>query len=51
MVIVGGVDTVQSPFGYLCFSKSQALSPRGACRTFDASADGIAISEGIPCWC
>ena len=47
MVIVGGVDTVQSPFGYLCFSKSQALSARGRCRTFDASADGIAISEGI----
>ena len=47
MVIVGGVDTVQSPFGYLCFSKSQALSGRGRCRTFDASADGIAISEGI----
>src|SRR6202011_1551652 len=23
-VIVGGVDTVQSPFGFLCFSKSQA---------------------------
>jgi acyl transferase domain-containing protein/NAD(P)H-dependent flavin oxidoreductase YrpB (nitropropane dioxygenase family)/NAD(P)-dependent dehydrogenase (short-subunit alcohol dehydrogenase family) len=47
MVIVGGVDTVQSPFGYLCFSKSQALSPRGTCRTFDETADGIAISEGI----
>ncbi|HSM77053.1 MAG TPA: beta-ketoacyl synthase N-terminal-like domain-containing protein, partial [Bryobacteraceae bacterium] len=47
MVIVGGVDTVQSPFGYLCFSKSQALSPGGACRPFDAGADGIAISEGI----
>lgn len=47
VVVVGGVDTVQSPFGYLCFSKSQALSPGGACRTFDATADGIAISEGI----
>jgi 3-oxoacyl-(acyl-carrier-protein) synthase/NAD(P)H-dependent flavin oxidoreductase YrpB (nitropropane dioxygenase family) len=47
MVIVGGVDTVQSPFGFLCFSKSQALSPRGRCRTFDAEADGIAISEGL----
>ena len=23
------------PFGYLCFSKTQALSPRGRCRTFD----------------
>ena len=27
-VVAGGVDTVQGPFGYLCFSKTQALSPR-----------------------
>ncbi len=47
MVIVGGVDTVQNPFGYLCFSKTQALSPSGQPRTFDAGADGITISEGI----
>jgi acyl transferase domain-containing protein/NAD(P)H-dependent flavin oxidoreductase YrpB (nitropropane dioxygenase family) len=46
-VIAGGVDTVQGPFGYLCFSKTQALSPRGRCSTFDAAGDGIAISEGI----
>ncbi len=47
MVIVGGTDTLQNPFSYLCFSKTQALSPRGRCRTFDESADGIVISEGI----
>jgi acyl transferase domain-containing protein/NAD(P)H-dependent flavin oxidoreductase YrpB (nitropropane dioxygenase family)/NAD(P)-dependent dehydrogenase (short-subunit alcohol dehydrogenase family) len=47
MVIAGGVDTVQNPFGYLCFSKTKALSPRGRCRPFDADADGIVISEGI----
>uniref|UniRef100_Q02DB0 Beta-ketoacyl synthase n=1 Tax=Solibacter usitatus (strain Ellin6076) TaxID=234267 RepID=Q02DB0_SOLUE len=47
MVIVGGIDTMQNPFTYLCFSKTHALSPRGRCRTFDESADGIAISEGI----
>jgi acyl transferase domain-containing protein/NAD(P)-dependent dehydrogenase (short-subunit alcohol dehydrogenase family)/acyl carrier protein len=47
VAIVGGVDTTQSPFGYLCFSSSQALSPTGRCRTFDASADGIVISEGL----
>jgi len=47
MVVVGGVDTVQSPFGFLCFAKSQALSPNGRCSTFDESADGIAISEGL----
>ena len=46
-VITGGVDTMQGPFGYLCFSKTQALSPRGRCATFDASGDGIVISEGI----
>jgi acyl transferase domain-containing protein/NAD(P)H-dependent flavin oxidoreductase YrpB (nitropropane dioxygenase family)/NAD(P)-dependent dehydrogenase (short-subunit alcohol dehydrogenase family) len=46
-VIVGGVDTVQGPFGYMCFSKTQALSPRGRCSTFDVGADGIVISEGI----
>ncbi|MCU0839433.1 MAG: SDR family NAD(P)-dependent oxidoreductase, partial [Rhodospirillales bacterium] len=47
LVVVGGVDTVQGPFGYLCFSKTQALSPNGRSRTFDVGADGIAISEGI----
>jgi acyl transferase domain-containing protein/NAD(P)H-dependent flavin oxidoreductase YrpB (nitropropane dioxygenase family)/NAD(P)-dependent dehydrogenase (short-subunit alcohol dehydrogenase family) len=47
VVVTGGVDTAQGPFGYLCFSKTQALSPRGRCRAFDATADGIATSEGI----
>jgi acyl transferase domain-containing protein/NAD(P)H-dependent flavin oxidoreductase YrpB (nitropropane dioxygenase family)/NAD(P)-dependent dehydrogenase (short-subunit alcohol dehydrogenase family) len=46
-VIAGGLDTVQGPFGYLCFSKTQALSPRGKCSTFDTGGDGIVISEGI----
>ncbi|TBR61053.1 6-deoxyerythronolide-B synthase [Westiellopsis prolifica IICB1] len=47
VAIAGGVDTVQSPFAYLCFSKTQALSPRGKSRTFDKTADGIVISEGL----
>ncbi|HEY9823465.1 MAG TPA: beta-ketoacyl synthase N-terminal-like domain-containing protein, partial [Candidatus Sericytochromatia bacterium] len=47
IAIAGGVDTVQSPFAYLCFSKTQALSPRGRSRSFDKGADGIVISEGI----
>jgi acyl transferase domain-containing protein/NAD(P)-dependent dehydrogenase (short-subunit alcohol dehydrogenase family)/acyl carrier protein len=47
MVVVGGADTMQSPFAYLCFSKTHALSPRGRCHTFDDSSDGIAISEGV----
>jgi acyl transferase domain-containing protein/NAD(P)H-dependent flavin oxidoreductase YrpB (nitropropane dioxygenase family)/NADP-dependent 3-hydroxy acid dehydrogenase YdfG len=51
MVVVGGIDTVQGPFGYLCFSRTQALSPQGKCRTFDTNADGIVISEGIAMLC
>lgn len=47
MAIVGAGETVQSPFGFLAFSKTQALSPTGRCRPFDANADGIAISEGL----
>jgi len=47
MVIVGGADTIQNPFAYLCFGKTHALSPQGRCATFDESADGIAISEGV----
>jgi len=47
LVIAGGVDTMQSPFMYLCFAKTQALSPQGRPRTFDERADGIAIAEGV----
>jgi acyl transferase domain-containing protein/NAD(P)-dependent dehydrogenase (short-subunit alcohol dehydrogenase family) len=47
MVLVGGADAMQNPFTYLCFSNTQALSPRGQCRPLDESADGIVIGEGI----
>ena len=47
VAIAGGVDTVQGPFGYLCFSKTQALSPQGKARAFDRDADGVVISEGV----
>ena len=46
MAISGGVDFSQSPYFYIAFSKTQALSPRGQALTFDKSADGIVISEG-----
>ncbi len=47
LAIAGGVDTMQSPFMYLCFAKTRALSPQGQPRTFDEQADGIAIAEGV----
>src|SRR5204862_6624507 len=42
-----GVDAVQTPYAYVAFSKTNALSPKGRCRPFDAGADGIALAEGI----
>jgi len=47
MVVAGGIDAIQNPFAYLCFSNTNALSPTGRCRPFDAAANGIAISEGF----
>lgn len=47
VVLLGATDTHNQPGDYLSFSKTHALSPSGRCKTFDAKADGIAISEGI----
>jgi acyl transferase domain-containing protein/NAD(P)H-dependent flavin oxidoreductase YrpB (nitropropane dioxygenase family) len=47
IAFAGGVDTMQSPYSYICFSKTQALSPRGVSCAFDESADGIVLSEGV----
>jgi acyl transferase domain-containing protein/NAD(P)H-dependent flavin oxidoreductase YrpB (nitropropane dioxygenase family)/NAD(P)-dependent dehydrogenase (short-subunit alcohol dehydrogenase family) len=47
MAIVAGIDTGQHPYGFVAFSKTQALSPTGQSRPFDKNADGIVISEGV----
>ncbi len=47
MVITGGVDTDNSPFTFMCFSKTPAFSKRGESRPFDAGADGMLAGEGI----
>ena len=47
LVVLGGVDTVQNPFTYLAFSKTQAFSPRGPLPSVRRQADGIVISEGV----
>jgi acyl transferase domain-containing protein/NAD(P)H-dependent flavin oxidoreductase YrpB (nitropropane dioxygenase family)/NADP-dependent 3-hydroxy acid dehydrogenase YdfG/acyl carrier protein len=47
VAVVAATDLMQTAFTYLCFSKTQALSPTGVPRVFDDTADGIVISEGL----
>jgi acyl transferase domain-containing protein len=47
IVLLGATDTHNQPGDYLSFSKTHAFSAQGRCRTFDATADGIVISEGM----
>ncbi|MGD9188447.1 MAG: beta-ketoacyl synthase N-terminal-like domain-containing protein, partial [Desulfobacteraceae bacterium] len=45
--IVGGVDASQHMFGYMCFSKTKALSRSGQSKPFTDDADGIVLGEGV----
>ena len=47
MVVTGGIDTFNSIFMYMCFSKTPALSPSGDIRPFDAAGDGTILGEGL----
>ena len=47
MCIAGGLDTFNSIFMYMCFSKTPALSPSGNARPFDRNADGTILGEGL----
>ena len=49
VVLCGGADLHNSINDFLLFSGVHALSPTGRCRSFDSSADGIALGEGIAC--
>ena len=47
MMVTGGVDTDNSPFTFMCFSKTPAFTKGDAPRPFDADADGMMVGEGI----
>ena len=47
MMITGGVDTDNSPFMYMSFSKTPAFSRKGSIRPFDHDSDGMLIGEGV----
>ncbi|WP_309115914.1 SDR family oxidoreductase [Saccharothrix sp.] len=49
LVLAGGADLHNAIDDYLLFASVGALSPTGRCRTFDSSADGIALGEGVAC--
>lgn len=47
IMISGGVDTDNSIFMYMCFSKTPAFTTGDKCCPFDRDSDGILIGEGI----
>ncbi|KAI0470409.1 hypothetical protein GGR56DRAFT_149086 [Xylariaceae sp. FL0804] len=44
--IAGGVNVISSPDMYLGLARGHFLSPTGACKPFDAGADGYCRAEG-----
>ena len=43
----GAADGNTTAFCFLCFAKTYALSPDGRSKSFDATADGIGLGEGV----
>ena len=47
MMITGGVDTDNSPYMFLCFSKTTAFTTDENSKPFDVSSSGMIMGEGI----
>ncbi|WP_231578090.1 SDR family NAD(P)-dependent oxidoreductase [Dickeya chrysanthemi] len=45
--IVGGVNTLVTPDGYISFSKAGMLCQDGRCKTFSSAANGYVRGEGV----
>ena len=45
--LAGGTNIITSPFDYQNLAAAGFLSPTGACKPFDASADGYCRGEGV----
>lgn len=46
-VLTGGVQVDNDVMGFLCFSKTPALSFKGVCRPYDADSDGMLMGAGV----
>ena len=47
MALAGGVTVWLNPATYVSMYQSGGMSPIGQCKTFDDSADGVVLSEGV----
>lgn len=47
MAVAGGIALMITPQMHIWNGKSGMLSPRGRCASFDASADGFVLGEGV----
>jgi len=47
MALVGGINTVITPWGHISFSKAGMLSEDGRCKTFSKAANGYVRGEGV----
>ncbi len=47
MMLAGGVNLDSSPYSYISFCKTPAMSKKGKITPFDAEADGMILGDGV----
>jgi polyketide synthase PksN len=47
MALVGGINTIVTPWAHISFSKAGMLSEDGRCKTFSKEANGYVRGEGV----